>query len=102
MMRALKDEHTGLSCHVPLACNSSELSDRPCHSTGALEGISGRRSETRVSPLKQPLGLHNPGCGFVFTAEAGDRPELTPCCCAAWPIPARRFLGFIGGQLVGG
>jgi hypothetical protein len=47
---------------------------------GAFEGIPGRRSETRVSLLKQPLGLHNPGCGFVFTAEAGDRPELTTCC----------------------
>jgi hypothetical protein len=51
----------------------------PCHSAGALEGISGRRSETRVSLLKQPLGLHNPGCSFVFTAEAGDRPGLTAC-----------------------
>ena len=28
---------------------------------GGLEGISGRRIETRVSLLKQPLGLHNPG-----------------------------------------
>jgi hypothetical protein len=30
--------------------------------------------------LKQPLCLHNPGCGFVFAAEAWDRPELTTCC----------------------
>jgi hypothetical protein len=51
--------------------------------------------ETRVSLLKQPLGLYNPGCGFVFAAEAGDRPEL-----AAWrrhrdvegAIALRRYL----------
>jgi hypothetical protein len=35
--------------------------------------------EPRVSLLKEPFGLHNPGCGFVFAAEAGDRPELATC-----------------------
>ena len=39
-----------------------------------------RISKSRVSLLKQPLYLHNPGCGFVFAAEAGDRPELTTSC----------------------
>jgi hypothetical protein len=33
-----------------------------------------------LSLLKQPLRLHNPGCGFMFAAEAWDRPELTICC----------------------
>jgi hypothetical protein len=32
--------------------------------------------ETRISLLKQPLGLHDPRGSFVLTAEAGDCPEL--------------------------
>ena len=49
-------------------------------SSRALGSISGRSIKSRVSLLKQPLCLHNPGCGFMFAAEAWDRPELTTCC----------------------
>jgi len=35
----------------------------------------------RVSLLKQPLGLHDPGRGLMFAAEAWDRPELATCLC---------------------
>jgi hypothetical protein len=49
-------------------------------SSRALGSISWRSIKSRVSLLKQPLCLHNPGCGFVFAAEAWDRPELTTCC----------------------
>jgi hypothetical protein len=49
-------------------------------SSRALGSISGRRIKSRVSLLKQPLCLHNPCCGFMFAAEAWDRPELTTCC----------------------
>jgi hypothetical protein len=51
-------------------------------SSRAPGSISGRSisNKSRVSLLKQPLRLHNPGCGFVFAAETGDRPELTTCC----------------------
>ena len=51
--------------------------------------------ETRVSLLKQPLGLYNPGCGFVFAAEAGDRPELATWRChrdIEGAIALRRYL----------
>jgi hypothetical protein len=48
--------------------------------SGTPKGISGRWVETRVSLLKQPLDLHDPGRGFVFVAKAGDRPELAACC----------------------
>jgi hypothetical protein len=45
----------------------------------ALEGISARYVETRIGPLKQALGLHDPGFRFVFAAEARDRPGLAAC-----------------------
>ena len=46
--------------------------------SGALGGISGRCVGTRISLLKQPLGLHDPGSRFVFAAEARDRPGWPP------------------------
>jgi hypothetical protein len=45
----------------------------------SLEGISRRCVETRISLLKQPLGLHDPGFRFVFASEAGDRPGQAAC-----------------------
>jgi len=48
---------------------------------GPLESLSRRRVKSRVSLLKQPPGLHDPGRGLVFAAEAGDRPDLATCRC---------------------
>jgi hypothetical protein len=49
-------------------------------SSRAPGSISGRSIKSRVNLLQQPSCLHNPGCGFMFVAEAWDRPELTTCC----------------------
>jgi hypothetical protein len=73
------DGRTRLARGASLAAGSSRFLTGPCHSAGRLEGIPGRRVETRISLLKEPLGLYNPGCGFAFTAEAWDRPALATC-----------------------